>query len=64
MPVLDIHPLFCGSRDEGGSIREKRLKTTGFPVGMFPDAEYTDVICPINSPSRLYIFSDGIYEII
>ncbi len=30
---------------------------------MFPDAEYRDVICPINSPSHLYIFSDGIYEI-
>ena len=56
-------PAILLGRDQGGSIRERRLKTPVFPVGMFPDAEYRDVICPINSPSHLYIFSDGIYEI-
>ncbi len=56
-------PAILLGRDERGSIRERRLKTTGFPVGMFLNAQDTDVICPINSPSHLYIFSDGIYEI-
>lgn len=39
------------------------LKTPGFPIGMFPDAEYVDASCQINSRASLYIFSDGIYEI-
>ncbi len=42
---------------------EKRLKTPGFPIGMFPDAEYVDASCQISPSSQLYIFSDGIYEI-
>lgn len=46
-----------------GQIIEKSLKTSGFPIGMFADAEYTDAECQINAHSSLYIFSDGIYEI-
>ena len=42
---------------------EQRLKTTGFPIGMFSDAEYVDDYCQISPDSILYIFSDGIYEI-
>ncbi len=42
---------------------ETRLKTPGLPVGMFPEAHYTNNSLLINSFSRLYIFSDGIYEI-
>jgi len=41
----------------------KRLKTPGMPVGMFPEAKYTDAYCQIEKPSILYIFSDGAYEI-
>jgi len=41
----------------------KRLKTPGLPVGMFPDAEFTDDFCEVEKSSTLYIFSDGIYEI-
>ena len=43
--------------------RQIRLKTSGFPVGMFLDAEYADACCQIDSGASLYIFSDGIYEI-
>lgn len=39
------------------------LKTPGFPVGMFPDAEYSSSRCQIDQQSTLYIFSDGVYEI-
>ena len=41
----------------------KRLKTPGMPVGMFPEAKYTDAYCQIEKSSILYIFSDGAYEI-
>ena len=56
-------PAILLFRDGRGRINSKQLKTPGFPVGMFPDSEYTDGYCQINLPSRLYIFSDGIYEI-
>ena len=56
-------PAILLSRHEGGKINCEQLKTPGFPVGMFPDVEYTDRYCQINPFSRLYIFSDGIYEI-
>lgn len=56
-------PAILFSPDNFGEIIEQRLKTRGFPIGMFPDAEYHNVSCQIPRKSRLYIFSDGIYEI-
>ncbi len=41
----------------------KRLKTSGLPVGMFPQVKYVDGLCDIEEDSTLYIFSDGVYEI-
>ena len=41
----------------------KRLKTSGLPVGMFPQVKYVDGFCDIEEDSTLYIFSDGVYEI-
>ncbi|NJM96865.1 MAG: SpoIIE family protein phosphatase [Phormidesmis sp. RL_2_1] len=41
----------------------KRLRTPGMPIGMMPDATYQWQRCSITPSSRLYIFSDGIYEI-
>jgi len=57
------HPpgvLFAYDRDK---MLQKPLKTAGFPVGMFPEAEYSEACCQIESSANLYIFSDGIYEI-
>lgn len=42
---------------------EKELKTQGFPIGMFANAQYIDKSCLIPPRSSLYIFSDGIYEV-
>ncbi len=58
------HPpaILFSSKQKAVSV-EKRLKTPGFPIGMFPDAEYVDASCQISPSSQLYIFSDGIYEI-
>jgi sigma-B regulation protein RsbU (phosphoserine phosphatase) len=39
------------------------LRTPGIPIGMLPDATYDWQRCVISEGSRLYIFSDGIYEI-
>lgn len=39
------------------------LKTKGLPIGMFPEAQYTQSVCHIDTPSTLYVFSDGVYEI-
>ncbi|MEM8638968.1 MAG: SpoIIE family protein phosphatase [Cyanobacteria bacterium P01_G01_bin.54] len=39
------------------------LKTPGFPVGMFPDVDYAEQSCQVPLNARLYLFSDGIYEI-
>lgn len=57
------HPpaiLLSGDR---ASIQVQQLKTPGFPIGMFPGAEYPEVSCQVSPESSLYIFSDGIYEI-
>ncbi|MGB3693056.1 MAG: SpoIIE family protein phosphatase [Spirulinaceae cyanobacterium] len=45
------------------SLEVQLLKTPGFPVGMFPDAEYTDTSCEVRPDTSLYLFSDGIYEL-
>ncbi|MEB3310371.1 MAG: SpoIIE family protein phosphatase [Snowella sp.] len=42
---------------------EKELKTPGFPIGMFANAQYSDKSCIIPPQASLYIFSDGIYEV-
>jgi sigma-B regulation protein RsbU (phosphoserine phosphatase) len=44
-------------------LTERRLKTPGVPIGMFPEAKYVNGYCSISSGSTLYIFSDGIYEV-
>ena len=42
---------------------EKRLKTPGVPVGMFPNINYVNAACRIEHNSSLYVFSDGLYEV-
>lgn len=39
------------------------LKTPGLPIGMLPDIQYRWHRCEIPPGSRLYLFSDGVYEI-
>lgn len=43
--------------------RIKLLKTAGLPIGMMPDIDYQEQVCEIDTNSRLYLFSDGVYEI-
>jgi sigma-B regulation protein RsbU (phosphoserine phosphatase) len=58
------HPPAILISDNNGSQEIKKLKTPGMPVGMFPEAIYLDESCPIQDFSSLYIFSDGVYEIL
>ncbi len=41
----------------------KLLKTSGLPIGMMPNVNYNEQTCEIDTSSRLYLFSDGVYEI-
>lgn len=58
------HPPAVLISGNNGSQDIKKLKTPGMPVGMFPEAMYLDESCPIQDFSSLYIFSDGVYEIL
>lgn len=44
-------------------LSEKLLKTQGFPIGLFADTDYEELVLKITLPASLYIFSDGIYEV-
>lgn len=39
------------------------LDSDGIPIGMLLDEEFEDQVCLISKHDRLYIFSDGVYEI-
>lgn len=56
-PAILIHQTATGD------IEAKQLRTSGFPVGMLPDSRFINQRCDIKELSTLYIFSDGVYEI-
>jgi phosphoserine phosphatase RsbU/P len=39
------------------------LRTPGLMIGGFPDAEYRNAACDVPPGGRLFVFSDGVYEI-
>lgn len=57
------HPPAILLSKTSNNLEIKLLKTSGMPVGMFPDAKYTNSFCQVEEFSNLYIFSDGVYEI-
>lgn len=52
------------SGQESGSPAIEQLRTSGMPIGMLPEATYRWQRCLVPPDSRLYVFSDGIYEIL
>lgn len=56
-------PAVLMSGNSLSNFQVKKLKTQGFPIGMFPEAEYVFDSCDLAAGSSLYVFSDGIYEI-
>ncbi len=57
------HPPAILISGDGQLAQANKLKTPGMPIGMFPEATYTDDSCLVEKSSSLYIFSDGVYEI-
>ncbi|MGC1307637.1 MAG: SpoIIE family protein phosphatase [Phormidesmis sp.] len=60
------HPpamLVTPSTTSADKVTIQRLRTPGMPIGMMPDTTYQWQRCTVDTGSRLYIFSDGIYEI-
>lgn len=56
-------PALLVSLDEEQGLYTQQLYTPGVPVGMFPDSDYSWNQCQVPPQSRLYLFSDGVYEI-
>ncbi len=56
-PAILLPPL-------GQSRPIQQLKTAGIPIGLFPESTYTSQHAVIEPGSMLYIFSDGVYEIL
>jgi PAS domain S-box-containing protein len=42
----------------------KELGSLSIPIGMLPEADFDDDSCEIQPGSRLYLLSDGVYEIL
>jgi sigma-B regulation protein RsbU (phosphoserine phosphatase) len=57
-------PAVLVSIDDDQTISTLRLRTPGMPVGMLPDAKYKWQRCQIPPNSSLYLFSDGLYEVL
>lgn len=59
------HPapiLVTGAKDQRGNA--KPLSGSGLPVGLLPVAEYQTEECVLAGPARLFLFSDGTFEIL
>ena len=58
------HPpavLFCA--DAAGAAQELRLATPGIAIGCMPDFPYEEAVQPFAGPAKLYVYSDGVYEV-
>ncbi|MGB3788188.1 MAG: SpoIIE family protein phosphatase [Phormidesmis sp.] len=51
------------ANSSSATVKLRQLRTPGMPIGMMTDSQYRSEKCVIATGSRLYIFSDGIYEI-
>lgn len=56
-------PAVLISRPDDQPPTVECLKTSGLPIGMMPEVKYYWQRCHIPPASRLYLFSDGVYEI-
>ena len=54
------HPGPLLLKKGGGTVH---LPTQGIPIGLFPDAEYAKAAVQLEAGDRIFLFSDGIYEV-
>lgn len=57
-------PAVLVSVGQDDTVSTLRLRTPGMPIGLMPDARYQWRRCQIPRNSSLYLFSDGLYEIL
>lgn len=57
-------PAILVSTGQGGKVSVERLRTPGPPIGMLAEARYRWQRHEIPPESTLYLFSDGLYEIL
>jgi sigma-B regulation protein RsbU (phosphoserine phosphatase) len=55
-------PILVSGRGEQRGVANS-LPGRGFPIGLVPDAMYESEECALAGPARLFLFSDGAYEI-
>lgn len=58
------HPPGILLSEASSTTSVKELGVPGIPIGMLPEADFEDNFCEIQPDSTLYIFSDGVYEIV
>jgi sigma-B regulation protein RsbU (phosphoserine phosphatase) len=58
------HPPAVLVSMQGNQVSTTRLRTPGLPVGMLPDTNYQWQRCHLPPGSSLYLFSDGLYEVL
>lgn len=58
------HPPAVLISQQGRSVKAERLRTSGLPIGMMPETRYQWQRCEIPPNSMLYVFSDGLYEVL
>lgn len=56
-------PAVLISLPPGSPLKVDQLRTPGMPIGMMSDATYIWKRCDVAPNSRMYVFSDGIYEV-
>jgi phosphoserine phosphatase RsbU/P len=56
-------PALLLSQSIDSSIDIKQLITPSMPIGAFAEAEYENAVCKIQPSSKIYVFSDGVYEV-
>jgi sigma-B regulation protein RsbU (phosphoserine phosphatase) len=56
-------PALLLSQSTDSSIDIKQLITPSMPIGAFAEGEYKNAVCKIQPSSKIYVFSDGVYEI-
>lgn len=57
-------PAIVISRNGSNKPTVQRLRTSGMPIGMLPEATYRWQRCELPPDSTLYLFSDGLYEVL
>jgi sigma-B regulation protein RsbU (phosphoserine phosphatase) len=55
-------PALLISQDSTSKLQVMKLEALSMPIGVFPNTEFTDRECHVEKDSKLYIFSDGVYE--